>query len=159
MLSSACQSFVGDIHLVNKSKYIWHHSHFKDEDSFDLNFKNNKIMQEFREDPTPFEYKCFECQLLHYNKPHFSVRLVCNGLLPIRSLIHEIGLKVNSYAVIDDADLYQQGPIRLNDCLKSYEFHYSCIDASINKHQKLYLDELQKFIPLLPKFSEHHEIL
>jgi len=72
-------------------------------------------------------------ELLDAKLPRFDIEVECGGGTYIRSLVRDIGHKVNSVATTIRLERTTQGPFVLDDCLKKDDWNADNIYAAIDR--------------------------
>lgn len=81
----------------------------------------------------PREVEVLSIDLLDFNLPNFDVQVQCGGGTYIRSLVRDIGYKLNSVATTTFLERTQQGQFKLADTLAKEDWTPDKIYGAIEK--------------------------
>jgi len=84
-------------------------------------------------DIEPRQVEVLSIKLLDFNLPKFDVSVMCGGGTYIRSLVRDIGYKVDSVATTTYLERTQQAQFKLEDTLSKDEWNADNIYAAIDK--------------------------
>ena len=85
----------------------------------------------------PREVEILQLKLLGHQLPKFDVEVECGGGTYIRSLIRDIGYKLNSVATTTYLERTQQGQFTLEDCLEKDDWSADNINAAIDRQNEI----------------------
>lgn len=81
----------------------------------------------------PRAVKCTSIECLKLEIPYFTLRVTCGGGFYVRSLVHDLGLSLGSFAHVIDLRREKQGPFTLEDCLLCNELNVGNIISAISR--------------------------
>lgn len=81
----------------------------------------------------PRQVEVLSIKLLEFNLPKFEVDVLCGGGTYVRSLVRDIGYKVNSVATTTYLERTQQGQFKLEDTLSKDDWSADNIYAAIDR--------------------------
>ncbi|ODN05627.1 putative tRNA pseudouridine synthase 1 [Orchesella cincta] len=75
--------------------------------------------------------RCYSAECTDFSPPFFTAHVRCGGGFYIRSLVHDLGIALNTCAHVRQLQRTQQGPFTLPDCLNENEWTLSNILESV----------------------------
>lgn len=88
--------------------------------------------------------ECHSIEILSFKPPDLKLKVISDRDFSCRTLIHDLGLKLNTCAHLTDLCLKRIGVITTKDCLKKYELHLNQMIEAIDKYSNLCSKELKK---------------
>lgn len=93
--------------------------------------REGKTAEDIQIDPR--EVEIVKLELLKTNIPDFEIDVQCGGGTYIRSLIRDMGYKVNSVATTTKLERTQQGQFKINDALPKEQWSADTIYAAVER--------------------------
>lgn len=89
----------------------------------------------------PRVVECHRLSLVSFCPPYFTLDVVCGNGFYVRSLIHDLGVALESAACVTDCVRTQQGPFNVRDCLQQDDWNVENFLASmlVTKFQHAHL--------------------
>lgn len=106
--SNALSAFIGDIEQVPP---MYSALKVKGKKLYELAFEGKTVERKAR------PVTCYDIELIEFDQPNFTIRVRCGGGFYIRSLIYDIGRKLDTYAVMTDLRRTKQGQFELDSYL------------------------------------------
>ncbi|XP_066994345.2 pseudouridylate synthase TRUB1 isoform X2 [Anabrus simplex] len=113
-----------------------------------LKFHGRRIADLIREgkeiEMKPRPVFCYSVECVEFTPPNFKLKVSCGGGFYIRSLIHDIGLALDSCAHVTDLRRTQHGPFTEEDMLEPHHWTVDHITQAIVMAKDKYYVELQR---------------
>ncbi|XP_045027043.1 probable tRNA pseudouridine synthase 1 isoform X1 [Daphnia magna] len=100
-----------------------------------LKFQGKRLSDLAREgtvvDPNPRLVNCYDFKVIEFVLPKLTFELSCSKGFYVRSLVHDLGLALDSCAYLDELERIRQGPFETDHCLMEEDCTVSGIKQKI----------------------------
>lgn len=148
LLLSTCNLLIGDRLQKKQNKITFKEEHelIIDEPDFKpVIFQDENIFR---------KVQCHSIEVVNFNLPNFSLEINCTGLFSIRSLIEEIGEKMNSACTITKMLSLQQGPFTIQHCIRKTDLYWKYIKKAIDQNTPCFVNYVYPYLDRLPFYEQ-----
>jgi tRNA pseudouridine55 synthase len=162
-LTAACNSFLGVVKqrvpsfIPRKTQIIT--EKLWDETRLETYMKSKESRHEMNRNRIYWEGKvykefvCYQIEVLDFNPPHFSLRILTEGGFNCRSFIHDLGQKLDTLAHMSDCRRERFGPFKAEDGLRKYQLYWPEIKESCDKYTKLFVNNCRPHLDRITMYS------
>lgn len=175
-MESVCESMLGNIQLStppmivypnrktvdSNSEYNHNDSpHNEDADrrfEFEIIKRNRFRQEELKKQREPRLCDIHAIQLLDFRPPYFRLSLECSGSCYVRSLIHELGLRLHCEAITLDVVRRSIDTFERDQCLQKSDIYWEYIEPLAKRSTDAFVRTIKPYKELEP-ISLNYQIL